>query len=249
MQRSEPSIEDNKENNSQKQFNLDLCLFLISLNIAFNKVNDKRFRDFVEKYTGNLVPHGSVLSRYYLPKVYNKTMEYIRQNVSDDRIWISIDQMTDSQQRHVSNVTVGSMEASKSSKSFLLSCEFLEKVNSHTVVQNVFNALIKLWPNGIKYDHLLLIITDAAPYVKSAAKTLMKMFEKAHHITCLCHALHNLSEHIQIKYPDVNRLITCGKLAFHKSDLRKDLLRSHDLLMTPQPVMTRWETWLKATEY
>ena len=160
-----------------------------------------------------------------------------------------MDQKTDGQQRHVSNVTIGSMNDLKSSKSYLLSCEFLDKVNAHTVVQNVLNALMKLWPNGIQYNRVLLIITDAEPYVKSAGKTLMNMFEKAHHITCLCHALHNLSQHIQTEYPDVNRFISCGKLAFHKSDMRKNLLTQNNLPMTPQPITTRWGTWIKATEY
>ena len=77
------SLETTEPNVSQKQFYLDLCLFLVSLNIAFNKVNDKRFKDFIEKYTGFMVPHGLVLSRYYLPKIDEKTIDYIRENVTE----------------------------------------------------------------------------------------------------------------------------------------------------------------------
>ena len=29
-----------------------------------------------------------------------------------------------------------------------------------------------LWPNGIKFEDVLLFVTDAAPYIVKAAKTL-----------------------------------------------------------------------------
>ena len=47
---------------------------------------------------------------------------------------------------------------------FLLACEEISVVN-HTTVARVFNDMHILWPRGVKYDNVLLLLTDAAPYI------------------------------------------------------------------------------------
>jgi hypothetical protein len=41
----------------------------------------------------------------------------------------------------------------------------------HTTIAHVFNeAVHTLWPDGVKFDNVLSLVTDAALYMKKAAE-------------------------------------------------------------------------------
>lgn len=73
---------------------------------------------------------------------------------------------------------------------------------------------------GYEYGNLLLAVTDAAPAMKSAMKSLCVIFPKMIHITCLAHAMHRLAETIRFQFKNVNRLISSMKAVFLKSPAR-----------------------------
>jgi hypothetical protein len=52
-------------------------------------------------------------------------------------------------------------------------------------------------------------------------------------------------------YGSVNRLVSCGKNFFVKSQNRRELFKEKcsDIPLPPQPVKTRWGSWLNAVEY
>jgi len=108
-----------------------------------------------------------------------------------------------------------------------------------------------LWPEGIQYLKVLLFLSDAAAYMKLAGKTLRNIFPKLIHLTCMAHALHNVCEKIIAMYGSVNRLVSCGKKIFVKSQNRRELFKEKcgDIPLPPQPVKTRWGSWLNAVEY
>ena len=70
------SINDYKENRdiTQNEFNSDLCDLLVSLNIPLSKVEDKRFKQFCEKYTEFKAQNRQYLSDKHLPELYEKTI-------------------------------------------------------------------------------------------------------------------------------------------------------------------------------
>ena len=85
------------------------------------------------------------------------------------------------------------------SKSFLILTKFLEKTKDATVQHGIMSALQKLYGNKIKYEKLLLIISDRASYMKLAVRKLKdtELFANLHHVTCLVHAIHNLCDKIR----------------------------------------------------
>ena len=127
--------------------------------------------------------------------------------MKDEHIWASIDQSTDSKQNHISNIIVGHMNATKQKHSYLIHSEKLPKTNNSTVIHSLLNGLTILWPKGIQYNKVLLFLTDAAPYNKTAFKTLTNIFPKMIHVTCVCHGLDNVCNLITKEYPNVNQLI------------------------------------------
>jgi hypothetical protein len=130
--------------------------------------------------------------------------------------------------------------------------EYIPKTNHLNIIQSITNALMLLWPEGIQYEKVLLLVTDAANYMKLSGKTLIsELYPNMTHVTCLAHALHNVCEQIRNDFPEVNRLVSCGKKIFVKCNSRREYFRNSFPLipLPPQPVKTRWGSWLNAVEY
>jgi hypothetical protein len=108
-----------------------------------------------------------------------------------------------------------------------------------------------LWPGGIKYLNLRFMVTDAAAYMLKAAINLRVFYPNLMHIICFAHGLNRVCEKLREQYPDVNGLISNIKKIFVKAPTRvarfKELLPNTAL--PPEPVITRWATWLKAVFY
>ena len=68
------------------------------------------------------------------------------------------------------------------------------------------------------------------------------------HVTCLAHAFHRVSECVPKLFPEVNELISVTKKEFLKAPSRVLAWKNAhpNLPLPPQPVVTRWGTWVNA---
>ena len=68
------------------------------------------------------------------------------------------------------------------------------------------------------------------------------------HVTCLAHGLNRVAEEVRNQFPLVNGLISNGKKVFVKAPhrIREFKHRYPDTPLPPEPVITRWGTWLDA---
>jgi hypothetical protein len=134
--------------------------------------------------------------------VLYRHIEKIRSYVENQKIWVTLDKTTDIEGRYVPNVVVGTLELNGPGKHFLINTEVLEKV-SHSTISKLFDRSLQIiWPNGIKHDQVLLLLSDAAPYMVKAGKAIKVFYSKMEHVTCLAHALHRVrkkSENISQK--------------------------------------------------
>ena len=98
---------------------------------------------------------------------------------------------------------------------------------------------------------VLVLVTDGARYMKLVGQILCSTFNNLIHITCLSHALHNVCESIVSDFSDCNRLISCGKKIFLKSNQRRNEFKVmyKGVPLPPEPVRTRWGSWLRSVEY
>lgn len=55
---------------------------------------------------------------------------------------------------------------------------------------------------------MLLVVTDAAPYMVCAMRALKLLYPKMIHVTCAAHGLHRVAEFIRNEFNDVNDLIS-----------------------------------------
>lgn len=111
-----------------------------------------------------------------------------------------------------------------------------------------------LWP-GCKQDQIeakfLLFITDGVQYMLKAGKNLKVIYTKLLHVTCLAHGVNRVAEQIRSLFPDVDKFVANMKTAFKKAPSKIAIYKEKcpDLPLPPNPVITRWGTWLKATEF
>ena len=157
----------------------------------------------------------------------------------------------DSQKRCILHCIVGALDANPIERDFLINCEVDEIVDSGEICQFLDRCMKILYPDGIMNDKLLLFLSDAAPYMKKAGKAIQCFYPKSLHVTCLAHGLHRICEEVMKHFPEVNDLISNAKNVFLKSPFRVREFKEKcpGIPLPPEPVLTRWGTWLNATEY
>ena len=124
----------------------------VSVNIPLGKLNNTKLHDFLERHTDHAIPDESTLRKNYLIKCYEDTLNRILECVNGKKIYVSIDETTDSEGRYVANVVIGTLETNSPGQIFLLTLEVLEVVN-HIQICKLFNRSMNLlWPNGIQHE-------------------------------------------------------------------------------------------------
>ena len=141
---------------------------------------------------------------------------------------------------------MGSLDAPN--QTFLVNCHPLDSgrnVNSSIILRTVDDILRQL---EIKRENFSLFLTDAARYMSSAGKTLKELYPSLMHVTCVAHLLHNCAMRVRAHFKNIDKVIATIKAATIKNkDRKKDF---HDAgLPSPDPVITRWATWLRAALY
>ena len=81
------------------------------------------------------------------------------------KIWASIDETTDVEQRYVACFVFGIIGVPEErAKIYLLNVASLDKVNHSTIAAFFTDSLRLLWPDDMPYENILLVTTDAAAY-------------------------------------------------------------------------------------
>jgi hypothetical protein len=79
----------------------------------------------MEKYTNRSIPTESALRKNYLSCCYKDAVRKVRNIIGDNKIWVSIDELTDVDSRCVADVIVGTHFADRPGNIFLLDSEVL----------------------------------------------------------------------------------------------------------------------------
>jgi hypothetical protein len=172
----------------------------------------------------------------------------IREAVGEHKIWVCIDETIDSERRNVANIIIGILQPESLGNLYLLHTDYLDKVNSST--QLFDKAMHILWSTNVKYDNILLFISDAVPYMKKAGSTIQTLYPNIIHLTCLAHVCHNVCEEVRAYYKYVDQLISEMKKTFLKCPKRIAVLKEKcpELPNPPIPIITRWGTWINAVK-
>uniref|UniRef100_A0A2S2QTK9 DUF659 domain-containing protein n=1 Tax=Sipha flava TaxID=143950 RepID=A0A2S2QTK9_9HEMI len=215
---------------------------MLFANIPSYKLENVKFREFLQEYTGKVIPKEATLRNGYVEDCYKNTLEKIRNHVSNNKIWISIDETTDIEGCFVANVIIGVLLTDGPGEIFLLNTEELEKANHQTIFELFDKSMNLLWPQGVQHDGVLLFLSDAAPYMVKSGKEIQTLYSKLVHVTCIVHGFHRVAEEVRSYFNTVDQLISSVKKVFLKAPSRTRIFKNEvpDISIQPQPISTRW---------
>lgn len=236
----------------QSAFHLDLAKTFVAADIPLSKIRHAEVAKFLQKYTKRSIPSETHLRTACVPKLYEDLVESIRQKLRNRYLWIAIDETVDSSKRCIVNIVVGILDVDESisKQKFLLASRICDQVNS-SVISCLYQEAVDELGKEFKKGQILLLLSDAAPYMVKAGKAILEFNPQITHVTCAVHGLHRVCETIRIIFDDVNQLISNCKKIFCKAPERIRLFKNDNpnIPLPPEPIITRWGTWLNAAIY
>ena len=225
---------------STSNFNKDLVTTFLQLDIPLHKLRGNCFNNLLTKYKLPVLSQSSAQSMIY--SIAKEKIQSIRDILKDEPVFIIVDECSIEERKYV-NILMGSLI--KPNHSFLTTVKCLESnVNSNVISQIVDDSVKEM---NIERGNLCLLLSDAAAYMKLSGNILKSLYPNLIHITCLAHLIHNCSLKVKQSYPRVDAIIATTKTATVKNATRRNLF--HTIGVPPQPVVTRWSSWLKAIRY
>lgn len=227
---------------NKSEFAEDLVIAFTSANIPLYKLRHPRIQDLFAKI-GHPLPSESTC-REKVSEVCQKEQQRIIQILTGKNLFAGVDECEVHGKKFV-HFLVGDLEYP--SKSYLLICEeVVVSVSAQLITHVVDDALHLLGCDRLKFN---LLVTDAAPSMVAAARTLKELYPHLVHITCIAHLLHNVAMKVRAYFPNIDALISAVKAATVKNKERRQDFALRNLPSPPEPVITRWVTWLEAALY
>lgn len=132
-------------NRNASEFAMDLTECFTKANIALYKARHPDVVFFLEKHTKYAAPSESTLRSKCLPTKYTEKIEKMRAIAAGRKIWYSVDESTDCEQRFVANFVFGVLDVEEErDKSYLFASAVLDAVNNSTIATFVDESLKKL---------------------------------------------------------------------------------------------------------
>jgi hypothetical protein len=94
------------------------------------------------------------LLKYVSYWVNSQRIKKIQEDISENYIWISVDETTDVKGRYIANMIVGKLTQEEAGNSHLLASKELEKTNHKAIVNFVDDSLSK----SVKFNIFFLIL-------------------------------------------------------------------------------------------
>ena len=228
----------------QVNFKEQVVSSFLAADIPLHKLNHPSLKSLFATM-GKVLP-SETATRACVAKLASQKEEQIQELLRDKTIFLVVDEAEIAKQKYIS-VLVGSLDAPN--QAFLVDWHPLDSgsnVNSSVILHTVDDILRHL---EIKRENFSLFLTDAARYMSLAGKTLKELYTSLMHITCVAHLLHNCAMRVCAHFKNIDEIIATIKAATIKNNDRKKDFHDAGLPSPPDPVITRWATWLRAALY
>ena len=224
---------------TKKDFKAKLVESFLSADIPLHKLQNPKIRGLFTDL-GQSVPSESAC-RGHVQTLAASEFQRIKDLLRDKTIFMVIDESEISKTKYL-NVLVGDTAAPE--KTYFVDCSVVQSVNQAVIAAKVDDTL---WNLGVQRNNFLLLLSDAASYMTACTEALQTLYSRLFHVTCTAHLLHNCSEKVRSYYADVDNLIARTKAATVKNKSRRTLLEK--IGSPPEPVVTRWGSWLTEAFY
>ena len=218
-------------------FNETVVKTFLSANIPLKKLRHPAIRHlFIDM--GHPLPSEST-SRRIVENIAKEEENQMTYNFTNKDIFNVIDEAEVDGKKYL-NILGGHVENPAHTVA-LESITLQSAPNQTTIVQHIDDCIRKL---RIERKNFVLLLSDSASYIIAAGRALKLLYNNLFHVTCVAHLLHNCAEKIRNKYKNTDLLISSLKAATVKNRSRRNLF--HEIDTPPQPVITKWGTWLDA---
>ena len=225
---------------SKWHFPTELVKCFLETDIALHKLRNDCFQNLFNNFDLPLVTQSSAQQK--IKNIANEKFEKIKQILTNEKIFFIVDESCKAGLKYT-NILMGKL--SNPNQTYLVRTVGTEEsVNSEMmarVIDETFKSL------DISRNDVCLFISDAARYMIKTGTYLKIFYSPVIHITCLSHLLHNVCLKLRLGFPNVDNLISTVKAATVKNSSRSRLF--DEIGVPPQPVLTRWGTWLSAAKY
>lgn len=226
---------------------IEMASAFVSAGIPLHVVRNPRLQTWIKTSVknGDSMPSETTLRTYLSSEGKADIIKTIELCRNQDVILI-IDETQDFKTRKIINVLVS---PAMSRQFRLILTEFASRCNAETIVQSTIKALQLI---EVPLSQLVAFITDSAPYMLAAGRTLSQINSRCMHSTCWAHIVHLVSDEIRQSMKVTDRFIAKLKASLIKSATRQQELLDKlekcgfPRVLPPIPIHTRWTSWLKA---
>lgn len=141
----------------QQVFNSKLTKALLFSDIPISKLRQPAFKEFLEWASGCTIPSTTTIRQNYMPNLYEDEIRKLQTRFKGQRIWVGLDELTDSVGRCVAGVVAGCLKVDAPERSYVIHIEELERVNHTTIAATFTNALQIIWPGMVCVEFNLQI--------------------------------------------------------------------------------------------
>ena len=223
-----------------QDFATKLVQAFASAEIPMAKVNHPAIRQLFRDL-GQSVP-SETLCRLKVKELDEAYDQKLAKDLSEKPLFFVIDE-TELRGKNFLHILCGTLD--KPDCCFLVRCSVIDgSANSQKIIHELDDVIKKF---KVRREDVNLLISDAASYMCRAGNVLKEIYPNLLHVTCLAHLMHNCALKIKSFYKEVDDLI-----ATVKASVVKNKTRAADFDVCgrpPQPVVTRWGSWLDAANY
>ena len=223
-----------------KTFSQRLTSAFLSADIPLKKIANPAIRGFFMAI-GHPLPSESTC-RNNVEKIHLDILEKVKDIVYNEDVFIMFDETSIGKDSY-SNTLIGIV--SKPEATFLVECRPLSSSLNAAEVCRIIDEVLRRF--NIDRNRFVLLISDAARYMTAAGKNLKVFYPNMFHVTCLAHLLHNCCLKVRSFYTKVDKVISTIKAATVRNKERRNLFA--DIGYPPEPILTRWGSWLSAALY
>lgn len=232
------------------EMNEEFCRAFVEAGIELEKFDHESIKKLFRKYVVNGGDiNGASAMRGTLRTVAEQERNWLKEAISKFSSYsLIVDESTDRNDRAILNILIiPGHPASKEEKliSFLLDSKEIASTNHQSIVKAVQRTCESY---GIMSSKVYGFISDNASYMKKAYSVLSITWDNSIHVTCFSHIFDLVAEKFRLCFSTVNTFMSEMKKIFKNSRARKHFYRDICGSSPPQPVITRWVTWLKAVQ-
>lgn len=231
-------------------FHNELMEAFCAANIPMEVFNNSKIRSFLSKWTGKTLFSANVYRYKLLPAYFEKKLSEVEKSFFSKNFYIEVDETCDSEKRKILNVLIGECGINERKRAFLIRTIELEACNSDVIFLEIKCLVYAICRKPENLCNFRLLITDQAPYCIRLGKLLKNEFVELKHITCLVHAIHNVSAVVKENNQFVNTFFIELKKSLLNNPKNERIYKETTRLPNIKwPISIRFGTWINCAVF